>query len=191
MLYIQDQRPCRVWGGLTEKAQTRVPEGKLLGRCVGRSGIRGDEERSKAIREFGPLKTKKQVQQFAGSTNWLRAHMPVQYASAIKILGKYLKPDAEFPEQGLGPGNTEGDKAVRAIKLMASRLIELSVMDEAAAIDGSRPLEQIADSSGIAWGGSCLQMTEDLAKFNGLMVASKGQAPAQQAWPLLTPEGYA
>ena len=46
----------------------------------------------------------------------------------------------------MGPGSTEGDKAVQAIKLMCARLIELSVMDEAAAIDGSRPLEQIADS---------------------------------------------
>ena len=44
-----------------EKAQTLVPEGKLLGRSVGRNGVRGDEERSKAIREFGPLKNKKQV----------------------------------------------------------------------------------------------------------------------------------
>jgi hypothetical protein len=39
-------------------------------------------------------------------------------------------------------------------------------MDEAAAIDGSRPLEQVADSSGIAWGGCCLQMTSDLSRFN-------------------------
>ena len=80
---------------------------------------------------------------------------------------------------------------MQAIKLMCARLIELSVMDEAAAIDGSRPLEQIADSSGIAWGGSCLQMTSDLSKFNVLMVASKGLALAQQAWPPLTLEGYA
>ena len=58
-----------------EKAQVMVPEGNLLGRKVGRSGVKGDEERSKAIRDFGALKNKKQVQQFAGSTNWLRAHL--------------------------------------------------------------------------------------------------------------------
>eukprot|EP00969_Alexandrium_andersonii_P194388 8585715-Alexandrium_andersonii.AAC.1 len=36
---------------------------------------------------------------------------------------------------------------------MACDLIKLAVMDEAAAIDSSRPLEQIADGSGVAWGG--------------------------------------
>eukprot|EP00969_Alexandrium_andersonii_P250013 11048907-Alexandrium_andersonii.AAC.1 len=64
-----------------------------------------------------------------------------------------MKPGAVFPPEGLGVGATPGDLAVKAIKLMACDLIKLAVMDEAAAIDGSRPLGQIADSSGIAWGG--------------------------------------
>ncbi len=34
----------------------------------------------------------------------------------------------------------------------------MGVLDEVAAINGTRPLEQIADSSGIAWGGMCIQM---------------------------------
>ena len=102
-----------------------------------------------------------------------------------------MREGAVFPPEGLGVGSTEPDKAVRAIKLMVSNMIELAVLDEAAAISGERPLEQIADSSGIAWGGTCLQMTKDLTKVNVLMVASKGLAPAQQAWPPLTLEGYA
>ena len=80
-----------------------------------------------------------------------------------KILGAYQKPGAVFPPEGLGPGTSEGDKAARAIKAMAKHHIEQAVMDEAAAVDGSRPLEQIADSSGFAWGGSCVQTTADLS----------------------------
>ena len=78
-----------------------------------------------------------------------------EYAQAAKILGEYQKPGAEFPTEGLGYGATEGCKAVRAIKIMAKHYIELAVLDEAAAVDGSRPLEQVADSSGIAWGAAC------------------------------------
>ena len=117
--------------------------------------------------------------------------MREEYAQALKVLGEYMKLGAEFPPEGLGPGNTPGDKAVRAIKIMATQMIRLAVLDEAAAIDGTRPLEQIADSSGIAWGGTCLQMTRDLSGFNVLMTASKGLTPAQQSWPPLTLEGYA
>ena len=174
-----------------EKAQVLQSEGKLLGRLVGRTGIRADGERSQAVRDFAPLKEKVHVQQFAGSTNWLRQHMKEPYAQALKVLGEYMKPGAVFPKEGLGVGNTPGDLAVKAIKVMACDMIELAVLDEAAAIDGSRPLEQIADSSGIAWGGTCLQMAQDLGRFNVLMTASKGLTPAQQAWPPLTLEGYA
>ena len=112
--------------------------------------------------------------------------MVAEYAQAVKTLGEFLKPGAVFPPEGLGGGKTQGDLAVKAIKLMAQHHIELAVLDEAAAIDGSRPLEQIADSSGIAWGGTCLQMSEDLSRFNVLLTAGQGLTPAQQAWPPLT-----
>ena len=61
----------------------------------------------------------------------------------------------------------------------------------AAALSGERPLEQEADSSGIAWGGTCLQMCADLTKFNVLLTAGKGLTPPQQSWHPLTLEGYA
>ena len=84
-----------------------------------------------------------------------------QYAHLCKILGQFLRPEAPLPEEGIGAGkitkdSSEADKAFVGIKLMAKRHIEMGVLDEAAAIDGSRPLEQIADSSGIAWGGTVL-----------------------------------
>ncbi len=57
-------------------------------------------------------------------------------------------------------------------------------------MDGSKPLEQIADSSVIAWGGARLQMTRDSMVSKVLMTASKRLTPSQQAWPPLTLEGY-
>ncbi len=103
-----------------------------------------------------------------------------------------MKPTAVFPECGLGgAGTLQGDKAVKAIKLMAVHSIETAVFDEAAAIDGSRPLEQVADACGYAWGSTCLQMTADLSRFKVLLMVGKGFTPAQQAWPPLVLEGYA
>ena len=64
-------------------------------------------------------------------------------------------------------------------------------MDEASAIDGSRPLEQVADACGIAWGSTNIQMTADLSGFRVLLMTGKGFTPAQQAWPAITLEGFA
>ena len=113
------------------------------------------------------------------------------YATAVKALGEYMKPGAVIPEAGLGVGNTPGDKAVKAIKLMCKYAIETAVLDEASAIDGSRPLEQVADACGIAWGSTNVQMTSDLTGFRVLLMVGKGFTPAQQAWPALTLEGFA
>ena len=102
-----------------------------------------------------------------------------------------MKPKAEFPPEGLGAGNSEGCKAVKAIKLMCKNAIQLSTLDEASAIDGSRPLEQIADACGIAWGATHVQMTADLTGFKVLAMVGKGFTPPQQAWPAITLEGFA
>ena len=66
--------------------------------------------------------------------------------------------------------------------MLAKHFIEMGVLDEVAAIDGTRPLEQIADSSGIAWGGMCIQMTADMGGFVPLCAAGKSLTPSQQAW---------
>ena len=88
----------------TAKSHVLVEKGSLLGRKVSREGIEADDERAQAIRDFPPLKTKQQLQQFAGCTNWLRQHMPEQYTQALKVLAEFLKPGAVFPEVGIGPG---------------------------------------------------------------------------------------
>ena len=114
--------------------------------------------------------------------------MPTVYPVAVKMMGIFLKPGAIFPPLGLGhtEGTSEGDKAVKAIKLMAINCIERAVFDEAGTIDGTRPLEQVADACGYAWGSTNLQMTEDMSRFKVLLMVGKGFTPAQQAWAALT-----
>ena len=157
------------------KAEVVVAEGKLLGHKIGRSGSSPDEERCQAVVDFPPLREKLHIQQFLGCANWLRGYLP----------------GAEFPEGGLGAGATAGCKAFKAIKQMMQRHICLASFDEAAAADGSCPLEQIADASGIAVGGSVLQMTRDLSRVKVLMTHSKSLTPAQQNWPPLIQEAFA
>ena len=155
------------------KAEVAVAEGKLLGHKIGRSGSSPDEERCQAVVDFPPLREKLHIQQFLGCANWLRGYLPAEYGHAAKVLGQWQKPGAEFPEGGLGAGATAGCKAFKAIKQMMQRHICLASFDEAAAADGSCPLEQIADASGIAVGGS---------------VPGQG---AQQNWPPLIQEAFA
>ena len=173
------------------KALVAAVEGKLLGHTISRDGCKPDPERTQAVRDFPPLKEKVHVQQFLGCANWLRIYLPSEFAHAAKVLGEFQKTGAKFPDQGLGPGDTPGDKAVRAIKEMMTRHIMLNVFDEAAAVSGRCPLEQIADASGIAVGGTVVQMSRDLSRFKVLLTHSKGLTPAQQAWPPLTLEAFA
>ena len=174
-----------------DKAQLLVIKGNLLGHVVSRTGLEADGSRVEAIWKFPPLKEKLYIQQFLGSTNWLRQYLDKAYSTCVKKLGKYMKPGAVFPPGGLGEGEDEGSKAVRAIKVMCRDRMQLEVLDEAAAIDGSRPLEQIADCSGYGYGGTGLQMRADLSGFKVLYTAGIGLTPAQQAWPPLTLEAYA
>ena len=100
------------------------------------------------------------------------------------MLGHLLKGGAKFPEEVYTgkTGKTKEDMAVKAIKLVCQHYVYLSVLNEAAATDGSCPLELLADSSGIAWGGSAYQMVRDLSHFKVRVTAGKGVTPAQQAW---------
>jgi hypothetical protein len=76
-----------------DKAKVLVASGPLLGRIVGRDGTSADDERSQAVRDVAPLCTKQQVQQFAGSTKWLRQHMRVELAAAAYAGG--IRPGVE------------------------------------------------------------------------------------------------
>ena len=136
-----------------DKACVAVVEGNLLGHNISRKEAKCSAEKTRAILKFPALKEKLHIQQFLGCTNFLRSYLPPEYAHCAKLLGEYVKGAKPFPEDGLGPGTSEGDLAVlRAIKLVAQRSIELAVLDEAAAVTGERPLEQVADSSGYAVG---------------------------------------
>ncbi|CAK9017668.1 Pro-Pol polyprotein, partial [Durusdinium trenchii] len=143
------------------KAEICVTKGKLLGHFIGRSGSSPDPERCQVVKDFPPLTEKVQIQQFLGCANWLRGYMTSEYGHAAKVLGAWQKPGAVFPEKGLGTSDTDGCKAFRAIKKMMCERIALAVFDEASAADGSCPLEQVADASGIAVGGTVLQMSRD------------------------------
>ena len=85
----------------------------------------------------------------------------------------------------------DGDKAVFVIKIMCKHHIENAVLDEAGAIDGSRPLEMVADSCGYGWGATFVQMTMDLSRFKVLLMTGGSLTPAQQAWAPLILEGHA
>ena len=74
---------------------------------------------------------------------------------------------------------------------MASVCIELATLDPAAAQDGSRPLEQVADASGIAWGGAIYQMSAAEDGYKVLLVGGAGLTSAQQKWPPLRQECHA
>ena len=175
-----------------DKASIAVIEADLIGHRINRNGATCQEERTEAIVKFAPLKEVNHVRQFIGSTNWLRFYLPAVYPSMAKQLGGWMKEDAVFPPTGLGGGDgSHGDKLVRAIKVMAKHCIQVSSLDERAAIDGTRPLEQIADACGFEWGCTHLQMSSDLASMKILMMAGKGLSSAQQAWPTLELDGYA
>ncbi|CAK9039750.1 unnamed protein product [Durusdinium trenchii] len=135
------------------KAEICKEGGKLLGHIVGRNGSEPDPERAKAVMDFAPLREKLHIQQFLGCSDWLRMYLPAEYGVCSKILTGYQRPDATFPPEGLGYGSTEGCKAVRAIKRMLAKSISLAMIDEASAISGACPLEQVADASGFAVGG--------------------------------------
>ena len=95
---------------------------------------------------------------------------------------------AEFPAAS---STTAGCKAFKAIKKMMCDHITLAAFDEAAAADGSCPLEQVADACGIAVGGSVVQISRDMVKLKVLMTHSKSLTPAQENWPPLIQDAFA
>ena len=98
------------------KAFIAVTEGSLLGHKVNREGSHHEEEKTEAIMKFPPLLNESMIRQFVGSTNWVRRYLLPCYATAVKILGEYMKPGANIPAHGLGAGDTVGCRAVKVIK---------------------------------------------------------------------------
>ena len=83
-----------------DKANMIVQEGTLLGHKVSREGSAHDPEKTEAIENLAPLKDVSHVRQFVGSTNWVRRYLFSCYATAVKMLGEYMKPGAVFPAEG-------------------------------------------------------------------------------------------
>ena len=75
-----------------------------------------DPERCQAVVDFPPLKEKVHIQQSLGCGNWLRGYLPSEFGHVAKLLGAYQKPGVEFPEGGIGSGDSEACKAFKAIK---------------------------------------------------------------------------
>ena len=90
-----------------DKAKAFAIEGELLGDVVSRKGRWPTKRSTQAIQDFAPIKTKEQLQQFMGCTNWVRTYLVQIYPALVKMLGQYLKPGAVFPEAGIGGGNIE------------------------------------------------------------------------------------
>ena len=80
---------------------------------------------------------------------------------------------------GEWPMRSDGETAVRAIKQMAVSLITLQALDERAAVDGSRPLEQVADWNPLGWGGALYQRSADGQRLNMLGAWSGACTPSQ------------
>ena len=86
---------------------------------------------------------------------------------------------------------SDGETAVRAIKQMAVSLITLQALDERAAVDGSRPLEQVADWNPLGWGGALHQRSSDGQRLSMLGAWSGACTPSQQAYHSTTGELFA
>ena len=150
------------------KAEVCVAEGRLLGHKIGRNGSAPDEERCQAVVDFPPAKGEVAQQQFLR----LRELAPWVPPCGVRSRSQGPWPVAEargsVPGGRLGSAASEGCKAFRAVKKMMQQHICLAAFDEASAADGSCPLEQIADASGIAVGGSVVQLSRGPQQVEGL-----------------------
>ncbi len=78
-------------------------------------------------------------------------YMMATHGTLCNFSGAVLAPWRRVPSpQGIGAGGEVGDRVFKDVEIMARHYIHFAVMDEAAAMDGTRPLEQLADRRGIA-----------------------------------------
>ena len=70
----------------------------------------------------------------------MRKHFPLEYLAALPPLTGQLKKTAQRPAP------PEMTKVTRAIQKLAEECVKLSVVNEAAATSGVRPLERVADA---------------------------------------------
>ena len=159
---------------------------KLLGEYVTREGRQPDPVKVQAIRDWGPIHSLKEVQEFLGTCNYSRLMMGPKYASAAEGLRKYVKGD-----HSAFPMTPRGLESVERLKSLVCEATLLSIPDERAALGGWRPYEQLADCSGTGMGAAQCQMSPELHKIIPLAYFSKSLTPAQSLWPPFRQEHYA
>jgi len=101
---------------------------KLVGELVGRHGRSPNPEVVRAIKQWPPVRTLKDLQAFLGTANYVRPHMGPTYAKEAAPLRALLRPGATFPP------NEEQLKAIERLKELIVEFHVLAVPDEAAAI---------------------------------------------------------
>ena len=67
-------------------------------------------------------------------------------------------------------------KAVQVIKDLACRAMQ--VLDEIAALDGTRPLEMVADCFATGWGATLYQLSPDKRRLNVRVLSGSESLPA-------------
>ena len=175
----------------TAKASLLQTEVKVLGEIVGRESRRPTGEHVRAILEYPtPIPNIQELRRFLGIVNRVRLHEPAEYGSVVGEVNVYLGKKA--PWLGEWPWMQQaGLDAVEALKKLTARITKLSAFDEVAALDGSRPLEQIADWCRKGWGGIVVQMARDRNRFHVLGQWSGPCSGPQQAYAAITGDFFA
>lgn len=162
-------------------------EAKLVGEIVGRYGRSPNPAIVRAIKNWPPVYTLKQLQEFLGTVNYVRPHCGPEYCRVADPLRALLKPNAEFPP------NEKQIEAIEGLKKLVMEHHRLCVPDEAAAIEAAhawlsglppagRPYEIGADTSGYAIGGVVGQCDKNNGKLLALLYVTAHLADHQQHW---------
>ena len=139
---------------------------------------------ARAIKQWPEIYTKKQLQEFLGTINYIRPHCGPEYARVCEPLRELLTP------RGVFPPNDKQKAAINDLKRLTDELHQLCVPDEQAAITAAnawlhgrapagRPYEVGADTSGYAIGGVVGQCSEENGKLLPLMYVSAHLAAHQ------------
>ena len=106
-------------------------EAKLVGEIIGRYGRRPNPAIVRALKNWPEIYSKKQLQEFLGTVNYVRPHCGPEYARVADPLRALLKPAAVFPP------NEKQLAAIEGLKDLVLEHHRLCVPDEAAAIEAA------------------------------------------------------
>ena len=99
-----------------------------------------------------------------------------------------------YKETGSGTSNAAVERALQRVRMLVKYHTNLGWFkaDEVAAIHGTRPFKSIANSSGIAWGGTSIQLAADMGSIVRSSASGRNLLPSQQSWipPLLEVQAH-